>query len=209
LKSPITLLVMSIVCLFYFAPAVLAQQIGPSHNNRVSFARAGLFYGRTGSALGTGAYVEVNPIRWLGFCAFASHSRATSETEDGPVLEWDAAIGVCATIHLPEKKGFLVSPFVQMAYQSDHNRIDIPVGDGTIFRVQQNQMHRLWTVGPAIDRAIVRNGPRWAVRIGKNFGAGPAVTNLGGLYVVGGVIFPLDHPVELGRSFRRMVGLKP
>ena len=29
------------------------------------------------------------------------------------------------------------------------------------------------------------------------------------LYLVGGVIFPLGHPVELGRSFRRMVGRKP
>jgi hypothetical protein len=209
MQRPIFFVVILYVCLLTFAPSSQAQQTGPANDNRVSFLRAGAFYGRTGDALGISGNVEINPVWWLGFCAFASHSRATSVTEDGPVVDWDVAVGACATAHLPEVKGFLISPFVQMSYQSDHNRVDIPLGDGTTFRVQQDQMNHLWAVGTAIDRAIVKNGPRWAVRIGKNFGAGPAVENVGGLYAVGGVIFPLDHPVLLERSFRRMVGMKP
>jgi hypothetical protein len=209
LKSPAFLLVTFFVCLFSSAPSVLAQQAGPPPENRVSFARAGVFLGRTGSALGSGAYVEVNPIRWVGVCAFAAHSRATFVTEGKPVQDWDSTIGVCVTSHLPMWKGFLISPFLQMAYQSDHDRVDIPLGNGATYRYEQNQMYRLWTAGPSIDRAIVKDGPRWQVRIGENFGNGPAVKRAGGVYAVGGVIFPLDHPVKLGRSFKRMIGLKP
>ena len=171
--------------------------------------RAGLYYGRTGTALGTGVSLEVNPIRWFGLCGFASRSRATTVNENLPVEEWDTAVGACATAHLPEVKGFLISPFAQWAQQSDHNRVNIPLGDGTTYQQTQGQMHHLWTVGSAVDRAIVSNGPRWAVRIGRNIGSGPAAENAGGLYAVGGIIFPLDHPIELGRSFRRFVGLKP
>jgi hypothetical protein len=106
-------------------------------------------------------------------------------------------------------KGFLISPFVQMAYQNEHDRIVIPLGDGTSYQDRDDHMHRVWTIGPTIDRAITKNGPRWVARIGKNLGDGPAVKNAEGLYFVGGVIFPLDHPVELGRSLKRMVGWKP
>jgi len=72
-----------------------------------------------------------------------------------------------------------------------------------------SKTHRTWGLGVMVDRAIVKDGPRWAVRAGRNFGAGPSVQNAGGVYAVGGVIFPLDHPVLLGRSFKRRIGLKP
>lgn len=202
-------LVLVFVCLVLAAPSVPAQEIGPSFKNHVPFTRVGFFTGRTGTAIGTSAYVEINPFRWLGFCALASRSQATSEMDGAHVQAWDRSTGACVTAHSPEIKGFLVSPFVQMAYQNDHNRISIPLDDGTIYQDGEDHAYRLWTLGSSIDRAIVRNGPRWVVRIGKNFGDGPAAKNAGGLYVVGGVIFPLDHPVELGRSVRRMVGGKP
>jgi len=171
--------------------------------------RAGLYYGRTGTALGTGVSLEVNPIRWFGLCAFGSQSRATTVNENDPVKEWDAVFGACATTHLPQMKGFLISPFFQWAYQSDHQRVDIPLSDGTIYQETHGEIHHLWTVGSAVDRAIVTNGPRWMVRVGRNIGSGPAAQHAGGLYAVGGIVFPLDHPVELARSFRRMVGWKP
>jgi len=112
-------------------------------------------------------------------------------------------------MHSPEVKGFLISPFVQIAVQSDHRRLVIPLNDGTTYQDGAHQQRVLWMLGSTVDRAIVKNGPRWAVRAGKNFGGGPAVKNAGGLYLVGGLIFPLDHPVKLARSMPRMVGLKP
>jgi hypothetical protein len=124
-------------------------------------------------------------------------------------LAWDFSTGGCITTHFPELKGFLISPFVQFAQQSDHGQLVIHLNDGTTFQDGADRERHLWTFGSMVDRAIVKNGPRWAVRAGKNFGGGPAVKNAGGLYLVGGVVFPLDHPVELGRAMRRMVGLKP
>jgi len=122
---------------------------------------------------------------------------------------WDFSTGGCITTHFPEAKGFLISPFAQIAFQSDHAQLDIHLDDGTTFQDRADHHRHLWTFGSTVDRAIVKNGPRWAVRAGKNFGGGPAAENAGGLYLVGGVIFPLDHPVKLARSMRRMVGLKP
>ena len=106
------------------------------------------------------------------------------------------------TAHAPEIKGLLISPFVQMSYQNDHERIAIPMGNGAFYKDGEDHLGRLWSAGASIDRAIVKNGPRWAVRIGKNFGKGPAVENAWGLYVVGGIILPLDHPMRLMNSFR-------
>jgi hypothetical protein len=95
-----------------------------------------------------------------------------------------------------------------MANQNEHDRFAVLLDDGATYRDGDDGRHRAWLVGPTIDRAIARNGPRWAVRIARNFGGGPAAKNAGGLYFVGGLIFPLDHPIELSRSFRRMVSGK-
>ena len=165
--------------------------------------------GRSGSALGSSVYVEINPLRWFGVCAFASQSEATSKQFGGMAHDWDFSTGVCVTAHAPEMKGFLISPFVQMGYQNNHERIAIPIGPGAFYRDGDDHTRRQWLVGPAIDRAIVKNGPRWAVRIARDFGKGPAAEDAHGLYVVGGVIVPLDHPVELAKSFRRFTGWKP
>jgi hypothetical protein len=170
--------------------------------------RAGVYFGRTGVAKGPGAYLEINPLRWLGFCAIASHSQTSQEIEGGVVRVSDSSVGGCITTHFPEAKGFLISPFVEIAQQVEHDRFTMPLDDGTTYRDGSDGRHRAWLVGSAIDRAITKNGPRWSVRIARNFGAGPAAKNFAGLYVVGGLIFPLDHPVELGRSFRRMVSWK-
>jgi hypothetical protein len=105
-------------------------------------------------------------------------------------------------------KGFRISPFVQMTYQNEHDRVVIPLDDGTSYLDRDDPIHRIRTVGTTIDRAITKNGPRWIARIGKNFGDGPAANHADGLYFVGGLVFPLDHPVELGRSLRKMVGWK-
>jgi hypothetical protein len=84
----------------------------------------------------------------------------------------------------------------------------MPLDDGTVYSYGDDQTHHVITVGATVDRAIVRNGPRWVVRIGKNFGQGPTVQNAGGLYLVGGIAFPLDHPYRLGQSFKTMLGMK-
>jgi hypothetical protein len=188
--------------LVFCSSPVLAQGFEPQPRNQVSFLRVGLFAGRTGTALGPSGYVEINPIRWVGVCAFASRSNATSSTDGGSAHDWDFSTGLCATAHAPEIKGILISPFVQMSYQNNHSRFAMPQADGTIYREADDHLRRQWTVGAGIDRAIVRNGPRWAMRIGKNFGSGPAVDNARGLYLVGGLILPLDHPIELARSLR-------
>jgi hypothetical protein len=209
LRNSIVALVSLSICLVWSVPSARAQQAASPLGNRVAFARAGFFFGRTGAAIGSSGYLEINPSRWLGVCAFASQSRAAAVAEGGRAQSWGFSTGACLTAHLPEVKGFLISPFVQMTYENNHNRIVIPLGNGAFYRDGDNRQRRLWLVGPAVDRAIVKNGPRWAVRVAKNFGKGPTVQNAAGLYVVGGVIFPLDHPVELGRSFRRMFGWKP
>lgn len=164
--------------------------------------RVGFFGGRTGTALGPSGYVEINPIRWVGVCAFASRSNATAGTNGGTAHDWDFSTGMCVTAHAPEIKGILISPFVQMSYQNNHSRFYMPLADGTIYRDGDDHMRRQWTLGTGIDRAIVKNGPRWAVRVGRNYGNGPEVSHAYGLYFVGGIIVPLDHPVELARSLR-------
>jgi hypothetical protein len=190
------------------APSVLAQEIKPSPTSQIPFVRAGLFYGRTGTAQGPSGYLEVNPIRWLGLCAFASRSQATSASDGGTEEAWDFSTGGCVTAHFPQVKGFLISPFVQMTYEKEHDRFTMLLDDGTLYKDGQDHVRHLLTPGVSVDRAIMKNGPRWAMRIGENFGSGPAAKNGRGLYLVGGVIFPLSHPAELGRPFRRMFGGK-
>ena len=201
--------VLLFVCVGLSTSAAQAQEAGRSLTNRLPFVRAGIFGGRTGTATGSSGYLEINPLRRLGFCAFVSQSRATSLRDGGIAQGWDLSAGGCATVHAPQVKGFLISPFVQMAYQNDHGRFTIPLGDGTFYTDGQNEINHLWTVGVTVDRAIVKDGPRWAARVGKNLGPGPAAENAGGLYLVGGVIFPLDHPVRLGQSFGHMIGFRP
>jgi hypothetical protein len=170
--------------------------------------RVGLYLGRTGIARGPGAYLEINPFRWLGLCAIASHSQTVHVVDGDHARVSDFSAGGCVTAHLPEMKGFLISPFFQMTYQNEHDRVVIPLDDGTSYLDRDDPIHRIRTVGTTIDRAITKNGPRWIARIGKNFGDGPAANHADGLYFVGGLVFPLDHPVELGRSLRKMVGWK-
>jgi hypothetical protein len=211
LKTSVALLLTPFACLVSLAPAALAQQGAPVYPaaDRPAIVSLGFLFGRTGDATGSSAYLEINPLRRLGFCAFAAQSRATSATDDGLVHEWDSSAGGCITTHFPQWQGFLVSPFAQFSHQRDHVDIAFPLSDGAMDAEMDSKTHQLWGLGVMVDRAIVKNGPRWAVRAGRNFGAGPAVQNAGGVYAVGGVIFPLDHPVLLGRSFKRVIGLKP
>jgi hypothetical protein len=201
--------VLLFVCVTFYAPSSRAQAIGFALGNRVPFARAGVFGGRTGQATGASGYIEINPVWPIGFCAIASQSGAISEQDGGTASGWDLSIGGCMIAHTPEVKGFLISPFVQMTYTREHGRFALPLGDGIYYREAQDSIRELLVAGVTVDREIVRGGPRWALRIGKNFGAGPAVDHFAGLFLAGGLIFPLDHPVALGRSFMRMVGLKP
>ena len=199
------------LCLFLalIRQPALAQEVVPALKPGLPILRTGLFFGRTGTAEGPSLYLEVNPIRWVGFCGILSHSKTTYGIDGGKARVTDISTGACVTLHSPEIKGFLISPFGQISHQDEHNRIAIPLPDGTIYHDGDNNLHHIWTAGTTVDRAIIRNGPRWVVRVGKNFGDGPAVHNAEGLYFVGGVIVPLDHPVELRRSFQRMVGWKP
>jgi hypothetical protein len=196
------------ICLALSTSPALAQQSVIQQRTRIPFLRAGVYFGRTGVAKGPGAYLEINPFRWLGFWVIASHSQTSHEIEDGLVRVSDSSFGGCITTHFPEVKGFLISPFVEMAQQTEHDRFTMPLDDGTIYHDGSDGGHRAWLVGPAIDRAITKNGPRWSVRIARNFGGRPTAKNFAGMYFVGGLIFPLDHPVELGRCLRRMASWK-
>jgi len=200
--------VMLIICLALTGSPVLARKTTHSLRNRIPYMRVGLYFGRTGIAQGPGAYLEINPFRWLGLCAIASHSQTVHVVDGDHARVSDFSAGGCVTVHLPEMKGFLISPFFQMTYQNEHDRVVIPLDDGTSYLDRDDPIHRIRTVGTTIDRAITKNGPRWIARIGKNFGDGPAANHADGLYFVGGLVFPLDHPVELGRSLRKMVGWK-
>jgi hypothetical protein len=204
LKRPILVLLYVFAGLGCLASSVPAQQRPSPASERVSFVRAGFLFGRTGTSVGSSVYLEMNPVRWLGFCAFAGQSRAISRQVEGLVHAWDSSTGACIITHVPQWKGFLLSPFAQFLHQRDHQHIDFPQPDGTTYSETISQTHRLWGLGLSVDRAIVKDGPRLAVRIGRDFGGGPAVKDGAGVYAVGGVIFPLDHPVALGRSFRRM-----
>ncbi len=207
MKKSAIILVFLAASTFGFVPSVLAQEIG-SPRRDVAFLRAGYFYGRSGTAEGSTGYLELNPSRWVGFFGLVSHSRNESEVDGGQAAAWDVISGVGVTAHAPELKGFLFSPFFQIEYQCAHDTFTLPLGDGTSYEDARGNRRHLFTVGASVDRAIVKNGPRWAARVGRNLGDGLAVNNAGGLYLVGGIIFPLDHPVELGRSFKKMIGMK-
>jgi hypothetical protein len=196
---------------FLILPAnqLLAQEALPSLDNGVSFLRAGYFYGRSGTATGPTVYVEANPIRWVGVCAIVAKSHASSGVDGGTAQLWDSSAGGCFSGHLPMFKGLLISPFGQVLNQRTRDVISIPLGGGQFYVDGQLHTSPVWTFGSAIDRAIVKDGPHWAVRIGRNVGQGDSAKYAGGIYAIGGVIFPLDHPVALGRSFRRFVGWKP
>jgi hypothetical protein len=196
------------VCLVLTAPSIPAQEIKSPSASNIPFVRAGFFYGRTGTSQGLAGYLEINPVRWVGLCVFASYSQGTSERDGGTAKAWDFLTGGCVAAHLPDVKGFLISPFVQATYEKEHDRFTMPLGDGALYQYGADHVRHLLTPGVSVDRAIVKNGPRWAVRIGKNYGSGPAAKNGKGLYLVGGVIFPLGHPAGLGRPFRRMFGGK-
>jgi len=197
------------LCLTATSRPAHAQENDSPLSDRTSLLRTGIFFGRTGISLGPGAYVEVNPIQWLGVCGTVSHSQATHAIDGGSVRVSDTSMGGCITAHLPEIKKFLVSPFIQTVHERHHDRFTMPMDDGTVYHYGDDQTHHVFTAGAMVERAIVRNGPRWVVRIGKNFGQGPAVENAGGLYLVGGIAFPLDHPSRLGQSFKTMLGWKP
>lgn len=208
MKGSIVAPVLLLIYLALSASPTPAQESVVHQRARIPFVRAGLYLGRTGVAKGPGAYLEINPFRWLGFCAILSHSHTTHEIEGGRARVSDLTAGGCITAHFPEIKGFLISPFIEMAHQKEHDRFTIPLDDGTTYHDGSDGRHRALLVGPAIDRAITKNGPRWSVRIARNFGGGPAAKNGAGLYIVGGLIFPLDHPIELGRTLRKMVSWK-
>jgi len=200
MKNSLVTIVLLSGCVMFLARSAKGQGLAPRPDNQVAFARIGLLAGRTGTALGPSGYVEINPIRWVGFCAIVSRSNATSDPDGGRARDWDFSTGACVTAHAPQIKGFLISPFLQMEYLNNHERFAMAEADGIIYRDSDDRLRRQWTVGTSVDRAIVRNGPRWAIRLGKNFGRGPASSEAGGLYFVGGLIIPLDHPKMLGRS---------
>lgn len=191
-----------------FCPGSWAQDGSHEATNRVPIVRVGVSFGRNGISQGFGGYVEVNPIHWAGFCAVISQSRTTHGVEGGDAQVSDMSMGGCITGHLPPIRQLLISPFMQLVNQREHNRINYPLDDGTVDHDGDDETHRVWTVGATIDRAIVPSGPRWMIRVGKNFGEGPAANNAAGIYFVAGIILPLDHPRTLSRSLRRIVGPK-
>jgi hypothetical protein len=106
--------VLLIICLALSGSPVLAQKTTPPLRNRIPYVRAGLYLGRTGIAQGPGAYLEINPFRWLALCAIASHSQTVHVVDGDHARVSDFSVGGCVTAHLPEIKGILFSPFVQM-----------------------------------------------------------------------------------------------
>jgi len=187
-------------CLLFLACPLAAQELSSPADTRVAFVRVALLAGRTGTALGPSGSIEINPFRYVGFCAFAAQSDATSDPGGGRAHDWDFSTGACVTGHTPLMKGFMISPFLQFEYLNNHERFIMAEANGAIYRDGADNMRRQWTFGSQVDRAIVRNGPRWALRIGRNIGKGPSSSEAGGLYFVGGLILPLDHPKLLARS---------
>jgi len=121
------------------APRVRAQAPAATGTDKISFVRAGVFLGRSGSAIGPTLYVEVNPLRWLGVCAVAAQSQSTSSEAGGVADDWDFSSGFCVTAHAPAMKGFVISPFAQVGYQNNHERFAMRLADGDLYRDGDNE----------------------------------------------------------------------
>ena len=192
MKGSIVAPVLLLIYLALSASPTPAQESVVHQRARIPFVRAGLYLGRTGVAKGPGAYLEINPFRWLGFCAILSHSHTTHEIEGGRARVSDLTAGGCITAHFPEIKGFLISPFIEMAHQKEHDRFTIPLDDGTTYHDGSDGRHRALLVGPAIDRAITKNGPRLVFRPAAKTDARPPQKP--------GPPFSLEGPIDLGRT---------
>lgn len=178
------------------------SQQKPARN--FSLVKLGLLWGRSGAANGPNGYIEFDPIRWFGVGLFAADSSGAANMYGGRAYGWSFTGGLLFVVHPPRIKGFEISPFAQVGFNHDHGRLIIPLGmPGLYWKDGDNPERYTWTVGPSISRQLFKNGPSWDFRIGKNFGPVTAAQHGGGIYAVGGLVFPLDHPLELVRSFRR------
>lgn len=171
---------------------------------KFSHINLGLFWGRSGAANGPSGFVEFDPIRWLGVGVFASDSSGAANMYGGRAYGWSFTGGLVFAVHPPKIKGFDISPFAQAGFNHDHGRLIIPLGiPGMYWKDGDNPERYTWTVGPSVSRQLFKNGPSWSFRIGRNFGPVTAAQHGGGLYAVGGLVFPLDHPIALAKSFGR------
>ena len=171
---------------------------------KFSHINLGLFWGRSGAANGPSGYLEFDPMRWFGVGLFASDSSGEKNMYGGRAYGWSFTGGLLLAIHPPKVKGFEISPFAQVGFNHDHGRLIIPLGiPGVYWKDGDNPERYTWTVGPSISRQLFRNGPSWEFRVGKNFGPVTAAQHGGGLFAVGGLVFPLDHPLALAKSFVR------
>lgn len=171
---------------------------------KFSHINLGLFWGRSGAAAGPAGFVEFDPIRWFGVGLFAADSWGAQNMYGGRASGWSFTGGLLFAIHPPKIKGFDISPFAQVGFNHDHGRLVIPMGvPGVYWSDGDNPERYTWTVGPSISRQLFKNGPSWSFRIGKNFGPVTAAQNGAGIYAVGGLVFPLDHPLRLAKSFVR------
>lgn len=169
-----------------------------------SHINLGLLWGRSGAANGPAGFVEFDPIRWFGVGLFAADSWGAQNMYGGRASGWSFSGGLLFAVHPPKIKGFDISPFAQVGFNHDHGRLVIPLGvPGMYWSDGDNPERYTWTVGPAISRQLFKNGPSWSFRIGRNFGPVTAAQHGGGIYAVGGLVFPLDHPLRLAKSFIR------
>lgn len=194
------------------APSLFAQGVQPPSNppainlqtepeHTFSFVNVGLFAGRSGAANGPSGLVEFDPVRWFGVGLFASESSGGANMYGGRASSWSFSAGLLFTVHPRPVKKFLISPFAQVGFNHDHGRLIIPEGQGIYFRDGDDPENYTWTVGPSIERPLFKNGPRWSIRFGRNFGPVTAAQHGGGIYAVAGFVLPLGHPVALVKSF--------
>lgn len=207
---------LSVAMMFAAAPAFAQEPAVANGGKRIepiaqqkpaskfSHINLGLFWGRSGAANGPSGFVEFDPIRWFGVGVFASDSWGAANMYGGRAYGWSFTGGLLFAVHPPKIKGFDISPFAQVGFNHDHGRLIIPLGiPGVYWKDGDNPERYTWTVGPSISRQLFKNGPSCSFRIGKNFGPVTAAQHGGGLYAVGGLILPLDHPIALAKSFRR------
>lgn len=184
-------------------PPIQVHNTDQQPSNDHSFLNLGLLWGRSGAANGPTGFFEFDPMHWFGVGLFASESSGAQNMYGGRASGWSFTGGLLFTGHLPEMRGFRISPFAQVGFNHDHGRLIIPLGNGLYWSDGDNPERYTWTVGPSIERRLFKNGPLGSFRIGKNFGPVTAAQHGGGIYAVAGLEFPLDHPVRLLKSFAR------
>jgi hypothetical protein len=190
-----------VALLFLYGTSVLAL----TQDAKVPFVGAGIFEGRSGTALGPSFYTEVSPDRWFGIYGLFAQSHISNYQTQGvnaSLKDFSPEIGIAP--HLWEMKRMRVGGFFQGGYTNCRITASYPDGYGGVVLYRQSDHEWLFT-GGADFRVRVASMASVAVRAGKNFTGGLAASQGGGIYLnIGLVVNPVgfNHPVRYFKALK-------